>query len=364
MEAKISVVIPAYNVAGYIEHCLDSILAQTFKDYQVIVVDDGSTDNTPKIIDEYAKKDQRIQVVHKKNEGVSIARNTGVKLAQGEYILFFDGDDFVEPYCMEELYEIVREKEADTVIYGYHRYENNRIKETTLPIFPEGMYQGQDILKKLAIRFIGVSEQGVNDWLAGKKNGLYVENPALWRTMVSTKIIKENQLMFDKNLKVGEDTIFITQYLSFAKKCYVHKKCYYYLVTRETSTIYMYEQDPVAKLKGKQKLMDARSVLTGDIRNRCDFDLSKYWSGTVVMSAIELAFLFSKKNRNYSFMKRYKLFKSYLQDERVAEIVKGFYVGNKGGIKRIPFGLLKMKMYFVLYLCTGILNLIHYEFSR
>ena len=364
MKTKISVVIPAYNVAGYIEHCLDSILTQTFEDYQIIVVDDGSTDNTPRIIDEYAKKDQRIQVVHKKNEGVSVARNTGVELAQGEYILFFDGDDFVEPYCMEELYQIAKEKEVDTVIYGYHRYENNKIKETTLPIFKEGMYQGEAILKELAIRFIGVSEQGVNEWLSGGENGLYVENPALWRAMVSTNIIKENHLQFDKNLKVGEDTIFITNYLSYAQKCYVHHKCYYYLVTRETSTIYVYEQDPVAKLTGKQKLMDARSALTQEIKNRCNFDLSKYWSGTVVMSAIELSFLFSKKNKQYGFFEQYRLFRSYLQDERVAEVVRKFYVGSAGGIKRIPFGFLKMKMYFILYLCTGILNLMHYEFSR
>lgn len=364
MDIKISVIIPAYNVAGYIEHCLESILAQTFEEYEVIVVDDGSTDATPEIIDRFTEKDARIHAIHKVNEGVSIARNTGILQAKGKYILFFDGDDFVEPYCMEELYQLITQKGADTILYGYHRYEKGKIKETCLPVFPEGMYQGEDVLRKLAIRFIGVSEQGVNQWLQGEKDGLYVENPALWRAMVSTSIIKENNLVFDKNLKVGEDTIFITNYLSFSKVCYVHHKCYYYLVTRETSTIYVYEQNPVAKLTGKQKLLDAREQLTKDIKSRRDFDMTPYWSGTVVMSAIEIAFLMSKKHSQYGLLKRYQLFCSYLKDVRVQELVKNFQVGRQGGIKRIPFLFLKKRWYVVLFLCTTMLELVHYEFQR
>lgn len=364
MEIKISVIIPAYNVAGYIEHCLESILSQTFCDFEVIVIDDGSTDNTPQIIDEFAAKDSRIHPIHKVNEGVSIARNTGIKEARGEYILFFDGDDFVVPYCMEELYQLMKEKDADTILYGYHRYENGKVKETTLPIFPEGMYQGADILSKLAIRFIGVSEEGVNQWLRGGENGLYVENPALWRAMVSASIIRENQLIFDKNLKVGEDTVFITNYLSYAKKCYVHPKCYYYLVTRETSTIYVYEQNPVAKLEGKQRLLDAREQLTKDVLNRRKFDISKYWAGTVLMSAVEIAFLMSKKNSKYGFMQRYRLFLSYLKDVRVQRIIQEFQLEKQGGIKRIPFLFLKHKWYFLLFLSTALLNLVHYQFQR
>ncbi|WP_455714722.1 glycosyltransferase family 2 protein [Anaerosporobacter sp.] len=364
MGIKISVIIPAYNVAGYLEKCLDSVLAQDFIDYEVILIDDGSTDDTPKIADTYAKKDKRIQVIHKTNAGVSIARNTGIELAQGEYILFFDGDDFSESYCLRELYETAVDKKVDTVIYGYYRYENQAIKETCYPIFKNEFYSGEEILENLATRFIGVSQNNVNAWLRNEEDALYVENPALWRMMVSTKLIKENKIRFNSNLKVGEDTIFTTEYLSYATKCYVLQKCYYYLVTRETSTIFTYEKNPLAKLEGKVKLLDARNEVTSNIKKRTSFDIETYWRGTVIMSCMEIAFLMARRNPNVGFFKRYKMFLSYIKITDVQKIIKEFKLEFKGGIKLIPFLMLKTRLYFLLFLSVSFLNAIHYEFKR
>lgn len=364
MSIKISVIIPAYNVAGYLEKCLDSVIAQDFADYEVILIDDGSTDDTPQIADTYAKKDARIQVIHKKNEGVSVARNTGIDLAKGEYILFFDGDDFAESYCLRELYETAINKQVDTVIYGYYRYENQAIKETCYPIFKNEFYSGEEILEKLATRFIGISQKNINAWLRNESNALYVENPALWRMMVSTKLIKENKIRFNPKLKVGEDTIFTTEYLSFAKTCYVLQTCYYYLVTRETSTIYTYEKNALAKLEGKVKLLDARNEVTSRIKKHTEFDIETYWRGTVIMSCMEIAFLMAKRNPNIRFGKRYKLFLSYIKIPYVLKIIKEFKLERKGGIKRIPFMMLKARLYFLLFLAVSFLNTIHYEFER
>lgn len=364
METKLSIIIPAYNVSGYLEKCLDSILAQTFQEYEVILVDDGSTDETVEICDSYAKKDNRIQVIHKINEGVSVARNTGIEKAIGEYFLFFDGDDFVEPYACEELYQLAREKEVDTVIYGYHRYNQGKITETCYPIFREGIYTEKKILTYLLPRFVGISDDGINKWLKREENALYVENPALWRTMVSSQVIKKHQIRFNSNLKIGEDTIFITEYLSHAKRCYVHHKCYYYLVTRETSTIYVYEKNPLAKLEGKINLLEARSDLTKKIKLSCRFDIKKYWQGTVVLSGIELAFLLSKKHPVYGFMERYRFFKKYINLPDVRKLIKAFQLRAVPRIIVIPFLLLKWKLYYILFLCTSILNLMKYEFKR
>lgn len=364
MDAVLSIIIPAYNVAGYLEKCLDSILAQTFQEYEVILVDDGSTDDTPVICDTYAQKDSRIGVTHKKNEGVSIARNTGIDIAKGEYILFFDGDDFVEPYTCEELYKLIKEKQADTIIYGYHRYKQGKITETSLPIFPQGIYEGRTILNELVPRFIGLSYASVNRWLCHEEKALYVENPALWHVMVSSSIIKENQIKFNKNLKVGEDTIFISEYLSHASKCYVYHKCYYYLVTRETSTIYTYEKNPIAKLDGKMKLLDARKELTERILMRTKVNIDNYWRGTVLMSVLEIAFLLSKKHPEYNFLKRYKLFLSYAKHPEVLKTINGFKLEIKPRMVIIPFLLLKSHLSFILFLCTTVLQLINYEFVR
>lgn len=364
MEAKISIIIPAYNVAGYLEKCLDSIIAQSFTEFEVILVDDGSTDNTYEICDDYAKNDCRIKVIHKKNEGVSIARNIGIEHAKGEYFLFFDGDDFVEPYTCEELYKLIREKQADTILYGYYRFENGKINEISYPIFKEGMYEKNSILKELVPRFIGIDEGGINRWLRHEEKALYVENPALWRAMVSCKLIKENQLQFDKSLKVGEDTIFISEYLSYSHRCYVHHRCYYNLVTRKTSTIYIYEKNPLEKLKNKLKLIDARLVLTQKIKEKNRQDISKTWHGTVIMSQVELAFLLSKKHPKYKFLKRYQLFLEYAKNPEVKRIVGEFKLKFVPSVMVIPFLLMKMKMYFLLFLCTTCLQLVNFKFQR
>ena len=96
-EKLVSVIIPAYNIEDYIGRCLDSIISQTYKNLEIIVVDDGSRDRTGEILDNYAKKDRRIKVIHKENGGVSSARNKGIEVAEGDYIGFIDGDDLIEP---------------------------------------------------------------------------------------------------------------------------------------------------------------------------------------------------------------------------------------------------------------------------
>ena len=365
MNRYFSIVIPVYNVAGYVEKCLDSILAQTFEDYEVIVVDDGSTDETPSIIDGYAGKDDRITVIHKKNEGVSIARNTGMEKASGKYFLFFDGDDFVEPYCLQELHEIAEKNKIDTIIYGYHRcYANGEVWETNVPHFPNQLYEGEAVVKEILPRFIGVSYDGIHRWLRHEEDALFVENPALWRSMVSVDVIKKNGLLFNPDLRVGEDTLFISEYLTFAQHVYIQKKCYYYLVTRETSTIFVYEKKPLQKLDGKDRLLKARLEFTDRVKTRLDMDITSWWAGTVLMSVVEMAFLLSGKDPEHSSRERYRFFLQYARNPAVRKIVKNFKLQLKPSIMVIPFLLLKWGWHGILYLCTKMLHLVHYEFKR
>ena len=124
---KVSIVVPVYKVEEYIDRCLDSLLNQTLKDIEIILVDDGSPDNCPKICDEYAQKDARVRVVHKQNEGLGYARNSGMEVAVGEYIAFVDSDDFVDIRMFEELYDVARGNDSDVVycnIYKYYKFSN------------------------------------------------------------------------------------------------------------------------------------------------------------------------------------------------------------------------------------------------
>ena len=128
MQPKISVIIPMYNVEKYLRMCLDSVLNQTFSDWQAICVDDGSPDNSGKIAEEYAVRDKRFVVVHKKNGGLSDARNFGMHYAKGKYIMFLDSDDFIHPQMMEFAYRFAERDNSGIVAFSYDRYYRPLLK--------------------------------------------------------------------------------------------------------------------------------------------------------------------------------------------------------------------------------------------
>lgn len=122
----ISVIVPVYNIENYIERCLNSLQAQSMKDIEIIIIDDGSTDRSGQICDAFAEKDSRFKVIHKNNEGLSAARNDGLDISRGKYIMFVDGDDWVDPKFCEDPYNVVIETNSEIVIFewAYHKYDN------------------------------------------------------------------------------------------------------------------------------------------------------------------------------------------------------------------------------------------------
>lgn len=129
---SISIVIPAYNVENYIEQCLLSVIKQTYKTLEIIVVDDGSKDKTGEIADKYAKIDDRIIVVHQNNGGLPNARNTGMKYAHGEYVMFLDSDDWLEMTCCETAIREIQNENADIIFFEYYKeYRNKSLQMQT-----------------------------------------------------------------------------------------------------------------------------------------------------------------------------------------------------------------------------------------
>ena len=117
-DIAISIIVPVYKVEKYLSKCVESILSQTFVDFELILVDDGSPDRCGEICDKYALKDKRIKVIHKENGGLSDARNAGIQVAQGEYLAFVDSDDYIEPQLVENCLARARDMEAPVVLYG------------------------------------------------------------------------------------------------------------------------------------------------------------------------------------------------------------------------------------------------------
>lgn len=193
MRPKFSIIIPVYNVAPYLRECLDSVLSQTIEDFEVLAVDDGSTDGSGQIVDEYAVKDQRITVLHKGNSGVSSARNAGIDLAKGDYLCFVDGDDIVSPSYIQDLYEAMGD--ADSSMGGFKTFglsdKPGRI------VVPEKRMV--DTLEENLIRFYDV-----HNTLAQRY---------LWNRMFKASVIREHQILFREDIYYKEDGLFVIQYL-------------------------------------------------------------------------------------------------------------------------------------------------------
>ena len=134
MNPVISVIVPIYKVEEYLSRCIDSIINQTYKNLEIILVDDGSPDNCPKICDDYAKKDNRIKVIHKENGGLSDARNAGVRASTGEYIVFVDSDDWIELSMLDTLYNLLADNRCDVASCGIRMvWEDNRPSKLLFP---------------------------------------------------------------------------------------------------------------------------------------------------------------------------------------------------------------------------------------
>ena len=127
MKPKVSIVVPIYRVEPYLSQCVDSLLAQTLKEIEIILVDDGSPDRCGEIADEYAKKEPRVKVIHQENAGLGPARNSGMAAAAGEYIGFVDSDDWVKPEMFERLYQVAKQQDADIVVSGHCDYTDGKV---------------------------------------------------------------------------------------------------------------------------------------------------------------------------------------------------------------------------------------------
>ena len=147
----ISVVVPIYNVEKYLEKCIDSIINQTYKDLEIILVDDGSTDSSGKIADKYAKLDSRIKVIHKSNGGLSDARNKGLKIASGKYVSFVDSDDFISNDMLDYLYKLLKENNSEISVCNFQQFssEEEIINEANNKIGKSNNYLNEEILQIL-----------------------------------------------------------------------------------------------------------------------------------------------------------------------------------------------------------------------
>lgn len=246
----ISVIIPVYNVENYIEQCIQSVLYQSYQNIEIIMVDDGSTDSSGKLCDEYALKDSRIHVIHKNNEGLVVARKIGLEYSSGEYVTYVDGDDWIDKTTYESMMRDMEENSSDIVIYAH--YES--LGDSDKPIYhniPKGYHDKASLTENVYPAMI-----------AGEEFFEWKLFTSVCDKLFKREILIKTQLDVDERITIGEDIACVIPAMFEANSVYVSDKCYYH-----------YRQSTSSMVK---KIVD-----TDEERNKYDI-LTRFLTNSIV----------------------------------------------------------------------------------
>lgn len=283
----ISIIVPVYNIKDYIERCLYSICNQTYREIEIIVIDDGSTDESGQICDRHALKDSRIKVIHKHNEGLVVARKRGIQQASGEYIAYVDGDDWIEPNMIERLYKTLIENDVNIVMCG--RFEDTG--DTHKAVYhgvSEGRYGKQELINKVYPNMI--------------VNGSFFEwgiFPGLWDKLFKREIIEEYQMSVDDRLTMGEDAACVYPALLNANSIYVLHECLYHY--RQTTTS-MVKHNSDIELQRKRFNILYNSVKDSFEKYKEIYDLREQWLEYVLFLMVPRADVLYRGIENLSYL--------------------------------------------------------------
>lgn len=230
MQHKISIIVPIYNTEKYLHRCIDSIISQSFTDWELILVDDGSTDNSPAICDEYAEKDQRIRVIHKENGGVCSARNLGIQEAKGEWLFFVDSDDLILEDSLSSVAAYM-DDDIDAIQHNFH-YQNGS-KDTCPYIDHVQDISGREYLNKHL-------------------------HASLCHHFLKKSIIDAHRLKMDETLNFSEDGVFVIEFFLFAERVRLIPVTVYSVTEREGSATHnpeKYEEAAAGELRAALSLI-------------------------------------------------------------------------------------------------------------
>lgn len=238
---KISVIVPIYNVSLYLAQCLDSLIHQTFSDIEILCIDDSSTDQSIQIVKSYQKMDPRIHLYQQAHQGVSAARNLGLRHASGEYVIFIDSDDWVEETMLESMLNIALHSDCDVVVCSAQVHFSTTTSLTTR--------QKHTLQRSMAVQSAvwTPSSKSPHVWQFLKYNGNW---PFIWNKLIRKCIIDRNDIFFLPSLALGEDGVFLQilyQYVS--KVVFISPKLYHYRYQRNSSATSTLAQDLSARFR-------------------------------------------------------------------------------------------------------------------
>lgn len=249
MKELVSVIIPVYNVEKYLRSCIDSVLAQTWENIQIILVNDGSKDNSAAICDEYAAKYSNVQVIHKENEGSGYTRNCGMKYAIGDYLSFLDSDDTLDNNTYEDCIELMKKNEADVCYFGRKTFDQNGNYTVNENVPDKLIYRDEEVGKEFAKHYIG--------WLQNEQKMPFIKESACC-VLYSRKVISENHIQFPSEREcLSEDAFFNLDVCRNSKCIVINTQNYYNYRYNENSLTTKYDAQKFKKTLGYyQKLKE------------------------------------------------------------------------------------------------------------
>ena len=300
---KVSVIVPVYNVYNYLDKCLTSLVNQTLKEIEIIIVDDGSPDDSYKIIDKYAKKYQNIKAYKKENGGLSSARNYGIKYATGEYIAFLDSDDYIENNMYQEMYEKAKSHDFDMVVSDlYYVYDGKRVEASS--------NVSKDLFKREDI-----------------KNSMLNIYPTAWNKLYKSEMLKKSKVKFKEGIWY-EDVEFLYRLFPYIKTIGVVSKPLYNYVQRSGAITSTYDERLLNYIDNFNGIVDyyKEKGFYDDYKLELEYSYVRYLYATLVKNTIYLDKDLRKKIVDLSISNVKEHFPNYRRNKYFYRSLKGLYL--------------------------------------
>jgi len=305
----INVIIPIYNTAQYLEACIKSVLKQTYQDFRIILVDDESPDEAPHMCDEWVKRDNRIQVIHKKNEGLGLTRNAGLSVVNGEYVCFLDSDDTLDDDTFEGCVKVLDKEKADACFFGRKTGKADGSFTINSNIPEKLVFIGDEVRKEYATTYLGT--------MPNCEGTRYIQASACC-AMYRLSIIQENNIRFlSERRYLSEDTFFNLDFCKYANKIVIIPKNYYNYTYNSESLTKKYNPNRFNQLKNfYRQLLKYKEDFSDsyDVEVRVPYQLYVYLRHTVEYEV--------KSYKLNGIINTYKRVKDICYDEFICECLK------------------------------------------
>lgn len=325
----ISVIIPIYCVEKYLKKCVESVCSQTYTNLEIILVNDGSPDNCGKICDECAQKDSRIKVIHKQNEGLGEARNTGLTAATGDYVYFIDSDDWIEKGALYKMVQELEQEKADFVMCGFKKCTEESDQIIDRHTKHKKIFYGQEVIENLMLPMVAQKSDAKED---------YTINMCVWTNLYKRSIIEKYHIRFlSERRYLSEDICFNLEYL-------LHTQCAVLL----PDTFYCYRYNPTSltsRYKGPEyEMLIHLYKKVCEIVNRIEINGEPEFRKERFFLTKTREVLFRLANSNLPLKERVKICKRILSDSTLQMVLEKYPIKGYAKKYKIPALLMQKKM--------------------